>query len=592
MTGRGRRLAWLLAGSVALAAAVPPLAGKAELERLGSELTELLGGYRWRDARWSVLVVSLDRGDTIFALDPDSARAPASNLKLLTSAAALHELGPEFRFRTFLVSDAPVEQGVLSGDLVLYGTGDPGISDRFYPDEKTVFRTLADQLLARGIHTVAGDLVGDASYLPGPLRPESWDPRDLNDHFAPAISALSFNENVVSLRVEAAPRVGHPPLVHTLPDHAGLEIDNRAETVAGAGRVFIGRDDPMEPIVVEGRIPRGGRDVWRQMTVPDPAAFTVSVFRSVLEERGITVLGGERIVRDPSTSLVGGRRVTAPAHAGSRPVRILAEHVSLPLRDYLAVVNKKSNNLFAELVFRTLGRVTEGTGDAEAASRSVRRSLATLGVGTHDVMQLDGSGLSPLNRVRASTFVQLLSRLSETDLWSEFWYSLPEAGNRRELGRMYRTAAAGNLRAKTGTIEGVSALTGLVQSADGERLAFSIMVNGARSTSSAKRVENGIGVRLASFTRGPDAPTVTLAQLPPPPIPADAGGMTRHQVARGESFDAIARRYGVSLEDLLRANPTIEPRRLRAGAWIQVPPATGEGGPASAAGAAGAAPGG
>ena len=562
-----------------LAAATPLARRSVAVESLGDDLRTVLSSYRWSTAHWSVLVVSLDQGDTLFALDPDSSRAPASNMKLLTSAAALEELGPGFRYRTYVVTQGEVSDGVLNGDLVLYGTGDPGISDRFYRSKTTVFEELADALLETGITTVRGDLVGDRSFLPGPLRPVGWDPDDLNDHFAAAVSALSFNENVVSLRVEAAGRAGWRPTVHTIPDHAGLDVVNQAVTVEQRGRLFIGRDDPMAPILLRGQIQRGGRDVWRELTVSDPAVYAVSVFRAVLAEMGITVLGDDRMTTTAESSPVGGVTITAPAVTGRPRTRILATHVSPPLRDYLTVVNKKSHNLFTELIFRPLGRSREGTGSPEASARAVASALGNLGVDTAGIIQLDGSGLSPGNRVRAATFVSLLGHVAESDLWGDLWATLPEAGNRRELARMYRTPAAGNLRAKTGTIKGVSALSGVVQSRDGERLAFSILVNGTPSTTRAKRVENDIGIRLASFSRGDGPrPSTRIAQLPPPPIPTDSGGPARHLVERGESFDVIARRYGLTLEELMRANPSIRPVRLQAGSWIIVPSGSGGGG--------------
>lgn len=558
--------------ALVLAAAVPFPGVSVALEGLGDDLRSVLSSYRWRSAHWSVLVVSLDQGDTLFALDPDSSRAPASNLKLLTSAAALQELGPDFRYRTYLVTQGTVAEGVLSGDLVLYGTGDPGISDRFHASKTAVFEALADSLLAAGITTVRGDLVGDRSFLNGPLRPAGWDPADLNDHFAAAVSALSFNENVVSIRVEAASRAGWKPVVHTIPDHAGLDVMNEATTVEQPGRLFIGREEPMAPVLLQGGIQRGGRDVWRELTVSEPAAFATSVFRAVLADKGITVLGDDIVTSEGPSSAVGGVRITAPGVEGRPRTRILATHVSQPLRDYLSVVNKKSNNLYTELIFRTLGRSREGLGSPEAGARAVASALVDLGVDTAGVIQLDGSGLSAGNRVRASTFVSLFGRVAESKYWGDLWATLPEAGNRRELARMYRTPAAGNLRAKTGTIEGVSALSGVVQSRDGERLAFSILVNGTPSTTRAKRIENDIGVRLASFTRGGAAhPPTRIAQLPPPPIPTDSGGPSRHLVKRGESFDVIARRYGLTLEELMRANPSIRPTRLQAGTWISLP---------------------
>ena len=164
-----------------------------EITELQADLSEMLDVYSWRDARGGVLVVSLDQSDTLFSKSPDSALSPASNVKLLTTAAALRILGPDFRFQTYLLSDSNIANDVLQGDLVLYGTGDPGISDLLFQEREYVLELLADQLEDSGIKTVVGDLVADASHLPGPLRPYSWDPTDLNDHFAAPVSALSFN---------------------------------------------------------------------------------------------------------------------------------------------------------------------------------------------------------------------------------------------------------------------------------------------------------------------------------------------------------------------------------------------------------------
>ncbi len=549
----------------ALAAAQP--APAQEINQLRSDLTQALETYNWRDAQWGVLVVSLDQGDTLFAFEADAPLAPASNMKLLTTAAALRRLGPDFRFQTYLLSEGTVSNGVLHGDLVLYGTGDPGISDRFFYSKDEVLRLLVDQLEQLGITEVSGQLVADASHLPGPLRPTGWDPADLNDHFAGAVSALSYNENVVSFRVVAGKRIGVRPEIQTVPDDAGLDVVNNALTVSGRARprLAILREDPLDPIRIEGRITRGSRDVWRQMTVPSPSHFAASALRAILAERGIRVSGGIRVVETPATSIV--RRVTAPSIQTRDRTRILAKHVSAPLSDYLAVVNKRSNNLYAELVFRTVGRAAGGIGNPQASAQAVLEAVADIGVPVADLVMLDGSGLSAGNRVTAAAFVALVAGMAKTEQWSAYWASLPVAGRRRELGRMYRTAAAGNLRAKTGTIEGVSALSGLVRSRDQERLAFSIMLNGTPSTSRAKRVENLIGARLAQFTRGPGrAPSAIVAEIVPDP--AEDG---RYRVRSGENLSVIAQRHGLTLDDLLRANPRIEPNRIFAGQWLAIP---------------------
>ncbi|MDH5588739.1 MAG: D-alanyl-D-alanine carboxypeptidase/D-alanyl-D-alanine-endopeptidase, partial [Gemmatimonadota bacterium] len=246
-----------------------PLAG------LSDDFESILHTYRWPRAHWSVLVVSMDRGDTLFAEAPDAPMAPASNLKLLTTAAALRTLGPSFRFRTYLLADGEVREGVLHGDLVLYGTGDPSISDRLFPDRTEVFRRLAEQLEALGIHTITGDLVGDASFLSGPRHPEGWDRKDLNDAFAAPVSALSFNENVLSFRVVPSRTAGEAPTVHTIPARGGMVVVNNARTVTSrtGPRLAILRDHPDDAVRIEGRIRKGSRDVWRQMTVSDPALF-------------------------------------------------------------------------------------------------------------------------------------------------------------------------------------------------------------------------------------------------------------------------------------------------------------------------------
>jgi len=548
--------------------AYPAISEAQDVERLQEQLSETFAGGSWGNAQWGALVYSLDSGDTIFSISPDSAMAPASNMKLLTTAAALHRLGPDYRFRTYVLSDAPVRDSVLQGDLTLYGTGDPGISDRFYGRKDEVFQRLIDDLESAGISEISGDLIADASFFPGPLRDEGWELRDLNEHFTAAVSALSYNENVVSFRIMPGP-VGAAPRVETVPPHSALEVENTAETVTGRARprLAILRDDPLEPVQITGQMPPNSRDVWRQMTVAVPADFVAMSFLAALEERGIIVHGETRRVDLPIESEIG--RISAPA-IGRPGTRVLARHTSRPLSDYLEIVNKESNNLFAELIFRAVGRVDSGVGSPEASADAVRRTLVALGVNTDGLRQIDGSGLAEANRVSAASFVDLIRRMSDGPLWPEYWASLPRAGTRRELGRMYRTAAADNLRAKTGTIEGVSALSGMVRSRDGERLAFSLMVNGSPSQTRAKRVENQIGAQLAEFQRAPGTLPAIVAETE---VPASQGTTftDRHRVTRGENLLGIARRYRVTIDEILRVNPRVDRNRIVAGQWLEIP---------------------
>ena len=433
----------------------------------------------WRSARYGVLALSLETGDTLYARGAQELLAPASNMKLLTTAAALRHLGPDFRYQTFLLADGSVEGDRLRGDLVLYGTGDPGLSDQFQESKIAAFEALADSLRAAGIAVVEGDVVGDGSFFTGPLLAEGWDSYDLNDWFVAPASALTFNENVVTLRVRPS-SPGRAPAVHTIPAGADLPLDVSAVTASRGRRIRIRRRDPGEPISIYGSTTPSSPDVWRQIAVMDPPHFAASVFHAVLLAKGIEVLGGVRSVDTPAASAVTARSLWAPALAPERRgPRVLARHESPPLLEYLEVVNKKSHNLFAELTLKTLGRVVEGEGSYDAGARVVRRFLADeVQTDTSGLRLLDGSGLSALNRVSPATFVAVLRHMAGTGLWDAYWETLPEAGNPRELRRMYRTPAAGNLRAKSGTIRRVSALSGVVRSANGERILFSIVATG------------------------------------------------------------------------------------------------------------------
>jgi serine-type D-Ala-D-Ala carboxypeptidase/endopeptidase (penicillin-binding protein 4) len=458
----------------------------------------------WRSAEWSILVVSLDRGDTLFSVSPDHALAPASNMKLVTTAAAFRYLGQDFRFRTMVLSESAIVDGRLQGDLILLGTGDPGLSDRMYPSNTSVFTQLAKQLADAGVVSISGNIVGDGNYFDGPLLAPEWQDDDLNEWFAAPVSGLTFNENIVTLQISPATTVGAPPVVSETPSGAGLNFNNNAETVEGRPRprLWLERLAPDAAIRIEGDIRSSGTTIWRRLTVADPVLFASRGFLRVLEEQGINV-DGEAVSR--FVSPLGGKRLFSPRRAGnSQPVEVLAEVESPPILEYLTVVNHVSHNLFAEAIFKSVGRIVTGEGSFQGGAHAVRDYLRyQVGVSPGTVVVRDGSGLSPSNAVAAGAFIRILQHIAASEDWDAFESTLPLAGRRRGLRRMYRTRAAGNLRAKTGTIDGVSALTGVVRSTNGERLLFSILANGVRSTNAAKRVEDRIGVRLAEFGRPP-----------------------------------------------------------------------------------------
>jgi serine-type D-Ala-D-Ala carboxypeptidase/endopeptidase (penicillin-binding protein 4) len=467
------------------------------MAELRTNLNQLVDHPARRNERWSILAVSLDRGDTLFARDPEQPLAPASNMKLFTAAAALEYLGERHRFRTFLIADGPIRDGVLEGNLYLYGTGDPTLGTRFAERPAPALVSLADTLALLGVRHVRGDIVGDGTYFSGPNQGLGWQPDYMNAWYASSAGALSVHENMI--RIEIRPGTdGGPPELRYIPGGDGVALVNEA-TVGGRGRARVARVAYEGPIVISGNV--GSGTSAHAVPVGDPAMYAAALMRDVLVERGIMIHGVARAIVDQEESPITGQTVFAPALEGERQVRVLAEHVSGPLQDILESINQVSHNFYSEQVLRAVGRAATGIGSPGAGGFAVKRILARAGVDTAHVHIDDGSGLSAHNRVSARDFITVLAYMADSPHAEPFIASLPVAGEVRRFRRMGGTPAAGNLRAKTGTITRVSALSGYVTAANGERIAFSIIGNDLRSVAQGKHIENTIGAQLASFDR-------------------------------------------------------------------------------------------
>lgn len=585
------------AAAVGVSSALPAPAG--QVQRLQEELQSALRVPGWSNDDWGVLVVSLDHGDTLFQHRPGAPLLPASNMKLFTSAAALHYLGPDFRYGTYLAATAPIENGVLQGDLYVYGTGDPTLSGKYLDTDSPIWEAFADTLRALGVRAIRGAVVGDASYFDGVGTGSGWQESYINAWYAAPSSALTYNDNLVTLKVDPAEQAGWRPTVTRVPGGQGIGMVNLATTVESGRRTLeVTRVAYDGPIVIRGELPRGSGTLWRAVPVADPARYAAAVFREVLEQRGIEVAGGVRSVHRPEGSPFTGRRVFAPAFDDGERVRVLALHRSPTLLEILTVVNKRSHNLYAEQVLRTVGRVATGTGSTKAGERAILAMLERETDGAPVELAMDdGSGLSVLNRTSAGTIVALLDFMADSPLYEAYHATLPEAGE-RGLRRMGDSPAVGNLRAKTGTINNVSALSGYVTAANGERLAFSIMANDVPSTWRAKRIEDRIGARLAAFSRPRPAPgtrpapdtagrapaaeaadTGTAGRRAEPadtaagPVQAgpEESAPERHVIRSGDTLDGIAKQYGTTVKALQEANPGLNPRRLIPGREVRLP---------------------
>lgn len=436
------------------------------------------------------MAVSLEDGRTLFAQTPEQSLAPASSLKLFTTAAALHYLGADYRFHTYLLTDGRIENGVLTGDVYLYGTGDPTLGTRFAPRADPTFYAFADTLALLGVREVRGRVIGDGSYFTGRSYGEGWEQDYMNAWYAAPAGALSAHENLV--RLEVSPSANGTPAIAFVPGGEGIAVVHNPRP----GGVIVRREAYDGAILIDG-VPKG--QTSHALPVGDPARYTAALLRDVLLEKGITVTGGIDAIVDPKRSPVTSRTVFAPKYEPKPVPVVLAVHQSPPLREILEVVNHQSHNFYAEQVLRAVGRVAYGDGSAEGGARAVLALLERAGGDTTGVRMKDGSGLSPLNRVPARAFVALLAHVARAPYAQEFDSTMTVAGRAPRFRRMGGTPAEGNLRGKTGTIDSVSALAGYVRTLSGERVAFAIIGNHLPSVGQAKYVENVIGATLASF---------------------------------------------------------------------------------------------
>ena len=445
---------------------------------LQSTLRAHLAQERFAAAAWGVKVISLDSGETIFEHDAHKLLKPASNAKLFTGAAILDRLGPDFRIKTSIYAAArPEKSGTLKGDLILYGRGDPCFAERFNGGSySNILKPVVDAIAAAGIKQIKGDLVGDESYFRGPPFGTQWTWDDLQQYYGAEFSALTVQDNVVDLILQPGDRIGAPCEIVTLPNTTYLAFSNRTVTVEADSRrrVSIYRPVGENVVYVSGWMPLGGSNLVDAVSVHDPARWFVTLLKEALARRGIKVTGEARTMNWLD-------RQISPL--------ILDDLVELgfvqsaPLRTILSRMMKPSQNLYAHLLLLQLGshwttppmpeQTTEDVGLSEMAA-----FLKKSGVREGDALLEEGSGLSRGTLVTPNSIIALLRHMRGHEHFETFRASLPVAGVDGTLrNRMRNTAAAGNVRAKTGTLRYVNTLSGYLTNKVGENLAFSLLLN-------------------------------------------------------------------------------------------------------------------
>jgi D-alanyl-D-alanine carboxypeptidase/D-alanyl-D-alanine-endopeptidase (penicillin-binding protein 4) len=427
-------------------------------------------------------------------------------MKLYPVAAGLDRLSPDYHFVTSVYAAAkPDASGTVQGDLTIYGRGDPSIAARFNGDYFKGIDDLAARIAASGVKRVAGDLVGDESYFSGLPYGSGWQWEDLQWGFGAEVSALSVNDNLVNLSIGPGRQVGASAIVSINPPNPLLTINNRLTTSPRGSRrsLLVHRGPDSDVVELQGTMALDDAGFTGRLGVARPALLFIYLLRSSLAKKGVIVSGKSRTI-SPSLSVV-------PSNTGA-PFGLveLTNLQSPPLSLIAAQTLKPSENLYAELILRTLGRVVPSsnpdTPDVARTSESngvevVRAFLREAGVDASELSLSDGSGLSRDDLVTTEATLQLLTYMRRHRYGNAFRDALPIAGVDGTIrNRMKGTPAQNNVRAKTGELRSASSLSGFVTTAAGEELVFSIMVNNYPDGVNPPSVcIDPIAVLLASF---------------------------------------------------------------------------------------------
>ncbi len=452
-----------------------------------SDLQSDIGGMvanRVRSGKFGVMIVSLTRGDTLFAQNAGEMMQPASTMKLYSTAVALDRFGPEHSFSTDVMRDGAVgPDGTLQGNLYLRADGDPSMSARFFKDANLPMATLAKAVAATGLKKVTGDLVYDASAFDDRKIPEGWKTTYLGAAYAARVSALSLNENLVWVVVSPAGKVAQVTLE---PVTTAIPLRSNVRVVGGNGGRISARMGSDGAITVSGTIGSYSAPRKYSLVVGDPAHFTAGALHAALQNVGVTVDGSLRPAKTPAAATK------------------VASFNSPPLSQIVSEMNRESINIVAELLYRDAARAVapNGMSSADVGLANLREFLTKkVGVDAQTVRVFDGSGLSTLDYLTPRSMIHLLSYAHSGPWSSAFHGSLPVAGESELLRRRMRgTPAEGNLHAKTGTTNTTVALGGYVTAKDGEIVAFSFIYNG-NDRGNAKATMDAMGATLANFIR-------------------------------------------------------------------------------------------
>jgi len=464
--------------------------GAKHFKALHARIDQILADSALAHSSTGVKIVSLQTGEVFYERNGQLFFHPASNQKLFTSATALEILGPDFEFPTRVACDSgALKNGVVKGNLFLIGGGNPDLTS-------LELFALAQQLKQAGIREVAGDLICDDFYFDDVRWGSGWAWDDDPAAYSPRLTALTLNKNIVTVTVTSGDSVGKLAKISIDPPTDFVQVVNISATVQHGWQIDSLKLPPLiidrrwqqnqNTIVVDGVIGMDQHRASAEVNILSPELYAGTIFRDMLSYVGVKLSG----------------RVTRGLAPAAR--QTLAEHRQ-PLMPALINLNKISDNLTAELLLKTVGAEKFGRrGNAANGLRAMRLFLSAAGIDTTAMSLADGSGLSRYNLTTPSALVDLLTAVWRNfKLRNEFITTLPIAGVDGTLeNRMRGTSAEGIVHAKTGSLSGVSVLSGYAVTLDGEELAFSIMMQPfVVPTRAIREAQDRICAEICSFSR-------------------------------------------------------------------------------------------
>lgn len=445
----------------------------------------------FRNAHFGVLIVDPERGDTLYSLNAGKLFMPASNMKIVTGAASLVLLGPDYSYRTDFSASGRVVNGTLQGALIVTGRGDPTISDHMRGAAMSPLYDVADSLKAHGITAIGGGIRAGEDVFPDTTIGFGWSWDDLGEDYGAGVDALYFNEGFGTAIARGRPGMRadsieiHPARTYPRIRLASVSKTDSADTTA----LHLGFDLTRSQFIAQGRL-KSPVDTLVYVFPSQRDAY-LAALREALTTRGIAVTGE-----------YGGFSPTGKSSGrDDRGNPIFTTH-SPPLREILPALEKPSQNQIAELLYKTLGLEKTGIGSADSGRAVIERQLASWGAQPDGYLIRDGSGLSRYDYLSPETIVRVLEKVRADSAFHVFYDALPIAGVDGSLEhRMRGTAAAGKVHAKTGSIANARSLSGYATTADNHMLIFSLLANNwTVKQASVDSVHNRIAVMLAALT--------------------------------------------------------------------------------------------